>query len=57
MIKVYFRDFFFFFCGGFSDFDGMILEKFMIYIVTYEDLCENFNMVINLDLVVRIGEK
>lgn len=44
-------------CGGLSDPDGMTLEKFMTHIVTYEDLCENFNMVANPDLVVRIGEK
>lgn len=44
-------------CGGLSDPDGMTLEKFMTHIVTYEDLCENFNMVTNPDLVVRIGEK
>lgn len=43
-------------CGGLSDPDGMTLEKFMTHIVTYEDLCENFNMVANPDLVVRIGE-
>lgn len=44
-------------CGGLSDPDGITLEKFMTHIVTYEDLCENYNMVTNPDLVVRIGEK
>ena len=44
-------------CGGLSDPEGVNLEKFMNHIVTYEDLCENYNMITNPDLVVRIGEK
>nr|XP_022310226.1 phosphatidate phosphatase LPIN3-like isoform X2 [Crassostrea virginica] len=43
-------------CGGLSDPEGVNLEKFMNHIVTYEDLCENYNMITNPDLVVRIGE-
>ncbi|XP_048727886.2 phosphatidate phosphatase LPIN2-like isoform X2 [Ostrea edulis] len=43
-------------CGGLSDPDGVNLEKFMTHIVTFGDLCENFNMITNPDLVVRIGE-
>jgi undecaprenyl pyrophosphate synthase len=42
-------------CGGLSE--GVTLEKFMQKIVTFDDLCENFNMISNPDLVIRIGEK
>lgn len=44
-------------CGGLSDADSVTLEKFMSKIVTYDDLCENPNMLTNPELVVRIGNK
>lgn len=42
-------------CGGLAQ--GVTLEKFMQKIVTFEDLCDNFNMINNPDLVIRIGEQ
>ncbi|CAG2191472.1 LPIN [Mytilus edulis] len=42
-------------CGGLSE--GVTLEKFMQKIVTFEDLCDNFGMINNPDLVIRIEEK
>ncbi|XP_052097094.1 phosphatidate phosphatase LPIN1-like isoform X1 [Mytilus californianus] len=42
-------------CGGLSE--GVTLEKFMQKIVTFDDLCDNFGMINNPDLVIRIGEK
>ncbi|XP_061179306.1 phosphatidate phosphatase LPIN2-like [Saccostrea echinata] len=43
-------------CGGLSDPEGVNLQKFMNDIVTFDDICKNYNMVSNPDLVVRIGE-
>ncbi|XP_069106044.1 phosphatidate phosphatase LPIN2-like isoform X2 [Argopecten irradians] len=44
-------------CGGLSDPDGVTLEKFMQNVITFDDLCENYNMISNPDLVIRICEK
>ncbi|XP_064651749.1 phosphatidate phosphatase LPIN2-like isoform X2 [Lineus longissimus] len=45
-------------CGGLKEFDGeMPLERFMQGLVTYDDFCENPNLISNPDLVLRIGEK
>lgn len=44
-------------CGGLADPDGITLEKFMSKIVTFDDLCENPNMINNPDLVVRVEEQ
>lgn len=44
-------------CGGLANPEGVTLEKFMQKIVTFEDLCENFNMITNPDLVIKIGEQ
>ncbi|OWF49318.1 Phosphatidate phosphatase LPIN2 [Mizuhopecten yessoensis] len=44
-------------CGGLSESEGVTLEKFMQSVVTFDDLCENYNMISNPELVIRIGEK
>ena len=44
-------------CGGLSDPEGVTLERFMQNVVTFEDLCENYNMINNPELVIRIDEK
>ncbi|XP_033730774.1 phosphatidate phosphatase LPIN1-like, partial [Pecten maximus] len=43
-------------CGGLSDPDGVTLEKFMQHVITFDDLCENYNMISNPELVIRISE-
>ena len=45
-------------CGGLKEAEGDIApEKFLQFLVTYDDFCQNPNILSNPNLVIRIGHK
>ena len=44
-------------CGGLKESEDISKERFMQFLVTYDDFCENPNLVSDPNLVIRIGDK
>ena len=45
-------------CGGLKDVEGDIShERFMQFLITYDEFVENPLLISNPDLVIRMGEK